>query len=76
MKLMLACALAHTPDLLILDESTSGLDPVVRSEILDLLREYLMEGNVESSSPLTSRAIWKRRRITSPLSIRGRSAYL
>lgn len=56
MKLMLACALAHTPDLLILDESTSGLDPVVRSEILDLLREYLMEGErgIILSSHITS----------------------
>ncbi len=56
MKLMLACALAHTPDLLILDEATSGLDPVVRSEILDLLREYLMEGErgIILSSHITS----------------------
>lgn len=56
MKLMLACALAHRPDLLILDEATSGLDPVVRNEILDLLREYLMDGErgIILSSHITS----------------------
>lgn len=35
MKLSLAAALSHHPRLLILDEATSGLDPVVRDEILD-----------------------------------------
>ena len=45
MKLSLACALAHRPRLLILDEATAGLDPMARDEVLDILREFVgMEG--------------------------------
>jgi ABC-2 type transport system ATP-binding protein len=40
-KLMLAVAMSHKPALLILDEVTSGLDPVVRDDILKLLKEYV-----------------------------------
>ena len=39
-KLEFAAALSHHPKLLILDEATSGLDPVFRDEILDILREF------------------------------------
>ncbi|MCI8571732.1 MAG: ABC transporter ATP-binding protein [Lachnospiraceae bacterium] len=41
MKLSIAAALSHDSRLLILDEATSGLDPVVRSEILDIFREFI-----------------------------------
>ena len=39
-KLEFAAAFSHDPKLLILDEATTGLDPVVRNEILDITREY------------------------------------
>ena len=40
MKLSLAAALSHGAELLILDEATSGLDPVVRDEILDIFNDF------------------------------------
>lgn len=40
MKLGIAIALSHNARLLILDEATSGIDPVMRDEILDLLFEF------------------------------------
>lgn len=43
MKLSLATALAHRPRLLILDEATSGLDPVVRGEMLDLFLDFIQD---------------------------------
>ena len=45
MKLSIASALAHHPKFLILDEATSGLDPIVRNEILDILREFILDEN-------------------------------
>ncbi len=40
MKLEIAIALSHGAKLLILDEATSGLDPVVRDEVLDIFMEF------------------------------------
>ena len=56
MKLQIACALSHGAELLIMDEATTGLDPVVRSEILDIFLEYLQDENhsILMSSHITS----------------------
>ena len=44
-KLSLISALAHSPRLLLLDEPTSGIDPVVRAEVLDVLFEIQETGD-------------------------------
>jgi ABC-2 type transport system ATP-binding protein len=43
-KLALACTLVHTPQLVLLDEPTTGVDPVSRREFWRLLSEFLSEG--------------------------------
>jgi ABC-2 type transport system ATP-binding protein len=43
MKLGLSAALAHDAKLLLLDEPTGGLDPVMREEVLDILRDYMLD---------------------------------
>ena len=55
-KLAFAVALSHGAELLILDEATSGLDPIVRDEVLDLLLDFVQDERhgVLVSSHITS----------------------
>ncbi len=56
MKLSIAVVLSHNAKILILDEATSGLDPVVRDEILDIFMEFIQdeENSILISSHITS----------------------
>lgn len=45
MKLSLMVALSHNPELLILDEPTTGLDPVVREQILDMFLDFVQDSS-------------------------------
>ena len=44
MKYALVLALSHQAELLIMDEPTSGLDPLVRSQFLEIIKEYMKNG--------------------------------
>lgn len=55
MKLSIATALSHQAKLLILDEATSGLDPIVRDEILDIFLDFIQ--NVEHTILISSHII-------------------
>ena len=56
MKLQIAAALSHNAKLMILDEATTALDPVIRNEILDIFLEFLQdeENSVFMSSHITT----------------------
>lgn len=45
MKLGISVALSHHPKLLILDEATSGLDPVVRDDVVEIFSEFTRDEN-------------------------------
>ncbi len=55
MKLAICAAFSHDSELLILDEATSGLDPVVRDDILDMLLDFVQneEHSILMSSHIT-----------------------
>lgn len=56
MKFSLLLAIAHRPKLLLLDEPTSGLDPVIRDEVLNVLLDFMEDGerSILFSSHITS----------------------
>ena len=56
-KLALACTLIHEPELIVLDEPTTGVDPVSRREFWKLLSEFLARGiTIVMSTPYLDEA--------------------
>lgn len=60
MKYALTLALSHNAELLIMDEPTSGLDPLSRSQLLNVLNDYMENGaKVYFSQPTSLRTLTK-----------------
>ena len=56
-KLALACTLVHQPELILLDEPTTGVDPISRREFWKLLSEFLAQGiTIVMSTPYLDEA--------------------
>ncbi|MHB0877479.1 MAG: ABC transporter ATP-binding protein [Anaerolineae bacterium] len=56
-KLALACALVHRPEILFLDEPTTGVDPVSRREFWDILSDLHVDGvTIVASTPYMDEA--------------------
>ena len=56
-KLALSCALIHKPDVLFLDEPTTGVDPVSRKEFWEMLRRLREQGiTIIASTPIIDEA--------------------
>ena len=57
-KLALSCTLIHNPVLLVLDEPTTGVDPVSRTEFWEILRELRSQGvTIVVSTPYMDEAL-------------------
>ena len=56
-KLGLCCALIHDPDLLILDEPTTGVDPLARAQFWDLIRHIRSFGAAQDGSERTGMSV-------------------